>query len=63
MRGHSRNDAWKAPENPSLSQRRVVCNEAAMRRVRIGTSGWHYQSWRGPFFPKTLPKKDHTESY
>jgi D-arabinose 1-dehydrogenase-like Zn-dependent alcohol dehydrogenase len=29
----------------------------AMARVLIGTSGWHYNSWRGPFFPKGLPLK------
>ena len=28
-----------------------------MARVLIGTSGWHYQSWRGPFFPDGLPLK------
>ena len=28
-----------------------------MARVLIGTSGWHYNSWRGPFFPKGLPIK------
>jgi uncharacterized protein YecE (DUF72 family) len=28
-----------------------------MARVLIGTSGWHYESWRGPFFPKGLPLK------
>jgi uncharacterized protein YecE (DUF72 family) len=28
-----------------------------MARVLIGTSGWHYDSWRGPFFPKGLPIK------
>jgi uncharacterized protein YecE (DUF72 family) len=26
-----------------------------MARILIGTSGWHYPSWRGPFFPKGLP--------
>jgi uncharacterized protein YecE (DUF72 family) len=26
-----------------------------MARVFIGTSGWHYPSWRGPFFPDRLP--------
>ena len=26
-----------------------------MARLLIGTSGWHYASWRGPFYPKTLP--------
>jgi len=29
-----------------------------MARVLIGTSGWHYDSWRGRFFPKGLPLKD-----
>lgn len=23
--------------------------------VRIGTSGWHYDHWRGPFYPPDLP--------
>jgi uncharacterized protein YecE (DUF72 family) len=23
--------------------------------VRIGTSGWHYKHWRGPFYPERLP--------
>jgi uncharacterized protein YecE (DUF72 family) len=23
--------------------------------VRIGTSGWHYDHWRGPFYPSDLP--------
>jgi uncharacterized protein YecE (DUF72 family) len=26
--------------------------------IRIGTSGWHYQHWRGPFYPPDLPAKD-----
>ena len=28
-----------------------------MARVLIGTSGWHYDSWRGPFYPAGLPIK------
>jgi uncharacterized protein YecE (DUF72 family) len=24
----------------------------------IGTSGWHYDHWRGPFYPETLPKRE-----
>lgn len=23
--------------------------------IRIGTSGWHYDHWRGPFYPRELP--------
>jgi uncharacterized protein YecE (DUF72 family) len=34
-----------------------------MARVLIGTSGWHYESWRGPFFPKGLPLKKQLEYY
>jgi uncharacterized protein YecE (DUF72 family) len=29
----------------------------------IGTSGWHYDSWRGPFFPKGLPARDQLRFY
>lgn len=29
-----------------------------MTQVHIGTSGWTYDGWRGPFYPADLPKKD-----
>jgi len=34
-----------------------------MPRIHIGTSGWHYQSWRGPFFPKELMVKHQLAFY
>ena len=34
-----------------------------MAEVFIGTSGWSYLSWRGPFFPKSVPSKDHLGFY
>src|SRR6201997_2193321 len=34
-----------------------------MTRVLIGTSGWHYDSWRGPFFPEDLPSKRQLQHY
>ncbi len=34
-----------------------------MARVLIGTSGWHYDSWRGPFFPKGLPLQNQLQNY
>lgn len=34
-----------------------------MARILIGTSGWHYDSWRGPFFPKGLPLKQQLPYY
>ena len=39
----------------------IVSSE--MTRVLIGTSGWHYESWRGPFFPKGLPIKSQLQYY
>jgi hypothetical protein len=29
-----------------------------MARILVGTSGWHYESWKGPFFPLGLQLKD-----
>ncbi|MGB3865443.1 MAG: DUF72 domain-containing protein [Xanthobacteraceae bacterium] len=34
-----------------------------MARIRIGTSGWHYASWRGPFFPSGLMVKHQLPYY
>jgi uncharacterized protein YecE (DUF72 family) len=31
--------------------------------IHIGTSGWHYQSWRGPFFPRELMIKHQLRYY
>ncbi|MGA7805067.1 DUF72 domain-containing protein [Bradyrhizobium sp.] len=34
-----------------------------MARILIGTSGWHYDSWRGTFFPKGLALKNQLQYY
>ena len=34
-----------------------------MKRVSIGASGWHYDSWRGRFFPDRLPLKNQLQYY
>jgi uncharacterized protein YecE (DUF72 family) len=34
-----------------------------MARILIGTSGWHYDSWRGPFFPSGLPIRNQLQFY
>lgn len=31
--------------------------------VRIGTSGWHYAAWRGPFYPEDIKPKDYLSFY
>jgi uncharacterized protein YecE (DUF72 family) len=34
-----------------------------MGKVWIGTSGWTYDGWRGPFYPEDVPKKRWLEWY
>ena len=34
-----------------------------MSRLWIGTSGWTYDGWRGPFYPPDVPKKRWLEWY
>ena len=32
-------------------------------RVRVGTSGWEYRHWVGPFYPRDLPRHRRLEFY
>lgn len=34
-----------------------------MSRILVGTSGWSYTSWRGPFFPREVMVKHHLRFY
>ncbi len=34
-----------------------------MGRIRIGTSGWSYAHWQGPFYPDDLPRGDWLDYY
>ncbi len=36
---------------------------AGRRAIRIGTSGWHYDHWAGPFYPRELRKADYLAFY
>jgi uncharacterized protein YecE (DUF72 family) len=33
------------------------------KRLHIGTSGWHYKHWRGPFYPANLPAEQMLDFY
>jgi hypothetical protein len=35
----------------------------AERRIHIGTSGWHYSHWKGPFYPEDIPSKEMLDFY
>lgn len=34
-----------------------------MSSIHVGTSGWHYDGWRGPFYPDSLPAEDQLAYY
>jgi uncharacterized protein YecE (DUF72 family) len=33
------------------------------KNIHIGTSGWHYAHWKGPFYPDHLPKEEFLRYY
>lgn len=33
------------------------------RKILIGTSGWHYSHWRGPFYPADMPAEKYLRYY
>lgn len=35
----------------------------AVPELRIGTSGWHYDHWRGPFYPDDMAAEDYLGFY
>jgi uncharacterized protein YecE (DUF72 family) len=55
--------------NVSLSVSKIVQSvkifpmSQAKCDIRIGTSGWHYDHWAGPFYPADLPKDKWLEYY
>lgn len=38
-------------------------NRSKTSEIRIGTSGWHYRSWHGPFYPASTRIKDFLAYY
>jgi uncharacterized protein YecE (DUF72 family) len=46
-----------------MARRVPIIRRLYLGRVRIGTSGWHYDSWRGPFFPDRLGLKHQLQYY
>jgi len=56
---HPPSIARQAVPGPSHSGR----PDAKLPETRVGTSGWHYRSWHGPFYPKDLKIKDFLTYY
>jgi uncharacterized protein YecE (DUF72 family) len=53
------NGVWRE----SASRKHAAARSRAAGVIRIGTSGWTYDGWRGPFYPQRLPKKDWLRFY
>ena len=34
-----------------------------MTNIHVGTSGWHYKHWKGPFYPEDMPPRDFLAFY
>jgi uncharacterized protein YecE (DUF72 family) len=45
------------------NRRRFVQRYDGVSVIRIGTSGWHYKHWRGPFYPENLPASRYLQYY
>jgi uncharacterized protein YecE (DUF72 family) len=45
------------------NERKGMCLMAKRGKIHIGTSGWYYDHWRGPFYPEDLPKKKFLSYY
>src|SRR5690606_335526 len=58
-------------ETTGVAERRVVRGTfplpggdgMSVGRVHIGTSGWHYTYWKGPFYPAKWPSTRFLEHY
>lgn len=54
--------AWQCIADPARQddhrsgKRRAAAMTRASECIRIGTSGWSYEHWRGPFYPHDLPR-------
>ena len=50
-------------EERSLARPASSSEPSNLPEVRIGTSGWHYEAWRGPFYPEDIKTKDFLSFY
>lgn len=54
-------EQWLGRPEPAVStETRSVASEA---KIRIGTSGWSYRHWRGPFYPPDVPQREWLARY
>jgi uncharacterized protein YecE (DUF72 family) len=61
-RGYSVRHSFATGDTELTGEKETV-QMAGWENVHVGTSGWHYVSWSGPFYPEDLPKKDFLRYY
>lgn len=49
--------------SPALARVEETKPAKLPKGISIGTSGWHYASWRGPFYPDDVKAKDQLAYY
>lgn len=42
--------------HPAIRASQRAALNVTLMRARVGTSGWSYDEWKGPFYPEDLPK-------
>lgn len=52
---------WMLSDTHARSEQDPMTNP--VNRIHIGTSGWMYDHWRGPFYPDNLDKQDWIRYY
>src|SRR5260370_348713 len=60
-RSRSSTAGWRNRRRPAHS--RVFGEEKPARSILVGTSGWHYKHWKGPFYPVHLPQDQFLSFY
>lgn len=60
---HTKSVARSASRGPSRTLASGKTGHVGRPEQRIGTSGWHYKSWSGPFYPSDLKPKDFLSFY
>ncbi len=51
------------PNRIAATTNKQAAYKAHQPRIWVGTSGWTYDGWRGPLYPKELAKKDWLRYY
>jgi uncharacterized protein YecE (DUF72 family) len=49
--------------SPALAITSETAPATLPKGIAVGTSGWHYASWRGPFYPADVKAKDRLAYY